>query len=206
MYWPDSAESWIQVLTFVPIFVISVIGFALFLSKLWQYRRPAVWPAATRHDLYNALAAKHHEEAARIAEYDRSLASVLLVSMLGDAGRSRQRLRERALESGARLARRLEAKLDGLALIATLGPLFGLFGTVVGIVLVFERLAAGSGAASPRDLAGGIGTALYTTIFGLIVGVLAIVSHWYLRQRVDRQVAALEIVAGELVDRLSGDE
>src|SRR5690606_20720331 len=104
----------------------------------------------------------------RIAQQDRSLASVLLLSMLPDRGRSRVRLRERALESGARLARRLESGLDGLALIATLGPLFGLFGTVVGIVLVFERLAAGTGAASPRELAGGIGTALYTTIFGII--------------------------------------
>jgi biopolymer transport protein ExbB len=204
--WPAGIEGWIRTATFVPIFVISVLGFALFLAKLWQYRRPAVWTIATRQSLFDALGAGDTEKVVRLARHDHSLASQLLLALLPDSGRPRRRVRERALELGARLARALESRLDGLALIATLGPLFGLFGTVVGIVLVFERLGAGAGVASPRELAAGIGTALYTTIFGLIVGVFAVVAHWYLRQRVERKVAALEFAASDLIDRLSAEQ
>lgn len=201
--WSADVEGWIQVATYVPIVAISVVGFAVFLAKAWQYRRPAVWAPATRDAVYASLEAGSHVQALAAVDGDRSLASEVLRVLASDAGRPRQRLRQRAEDAGSRLARHLEAGLDGLALVATLGPLFGLFGTVVGIVLVFERLSAGTGVASPRELAGGIGTALYTTILGLIVGVSATVSHWYLRQRLDRQMGALEAVAGDLVDRLA---
>jgi biopolymer transport protein ExbB len=182
-----------------------VLGFALFLNKLWQFRRPALWNTATEQSVFAALGKKDYQRVLAVAAHDRSLASRLLRALVGEAGRPRQRVRERALDVGSHMARQLESGLDGLALIATLGPLFGLFGTVVGIVLVFERLGAGTGVASPGELAGGIGTALYTTIFGLIVGVLAVVAHWYLRQRVDRKLAVLEMATSELVDRLGED-
>lgn len=203
MGWSADVEGWILFATYVPIVAISVLGFAVFLAKAWQYRQPAVWTPTTRDAVYAALETGDPAQALAIVHDDRSLASQVLRVLVRDAGRPRQRLRERAEDAGSRLARHLEGGLDGLALIATLGPLFGLFGTVVGIVLVFERLSAGTGVASPRELAGGIGTALYTTILGLIVGVSAIVSHWYLRQRLDRQMAALEAVASDLVDRLA---
>jgi biopolymer transport protein ExbB len=205
MGWSAAVERWILIATYLPIVAISVLGFSVFLAKAWQYRHPAIWRPPTRDEVFAALAAGDRGRALQAVGEDRALASQML-RLLDGAGRSRARLRERAVDAGSGLARQLESGLDGLALIATLGPLFGLFGTVVGIVLVFERLSAGTGVASPRELAGGIGTALYTTILGLIVGVSAVVSHWYLRHRLDRQLAALETVAADLVDRLAEED
>ena len=59
--------------------------------------------------------------------------------------------------------------------------------------------------AGPQELAGGIGTALYTTVAGLIVGILALVFHGYLQARVDSQVAELEEASLRIVDQLHGE-
>ena len=77
-------------------------------------------------------------------------------------------------------------------------------GTVVGIVLVFERLAGAEGIVSAHQLAGGIGTALYTTVAGLIVGMLALVSHRFLLALADGAIAQLESVGQELLDLIEG--
>lgn len=84
-------------------------------------------------------------------------------------------------------------------MLTALGPLFGLLGTVIGIVLVFNRLATSDGMATPEDLAGGIGTELYTTIAGLIVGILALVAQRYLESRADQRVRQLEAFGTRMV-------
>jgi len=99
----------------------------------------------------------------------------------------------------------LERRLDWLSLIATLGPLLGLLGTVVGIVLVFGKVAVSEGLATPHDLAGGIGTALYTTLFGLIVGVFALVSHLILSNWLKKIDGKMVAVILEFVDLLAGN-
>ena len=96
----------------------------------------------------------------------------------------------------------MEHGLGAMALIATLGPLLGLLGTVVGIVLVFNRLAVDGSVATASQLAGGIGTALYTTIAGLVVGVCGLIAHRYLTAQVDRLLAQLDTLGQELVDLL----
>jgi biopolymer transport protein ExbB len=103
------------------------------------------------------------------------------------------------------MVRELEYGLGGLALIATLGPLLGLLGTVVGIIMIFGQLTAAVGTASPQQLAGGIGTALYTTVVGLIVGVLALVSHRLIAARIDRIVADLERSTLEVIEIVCED-
>ncbi len=84
--------------------------------------------------------------------------------------------------------------------------MFGLLGTVVGIVIVFDRLAGAGGLVSPGQLAGGIGIALYTTIAGLIVGIFALVSHRWLAARCDHATAKLEAIGHELLELVGEDD
>ena len=204
MLWVD-VEIWVRWLTFLPIIAASVVGLALSLWKRAQLRRPNLPPPQVMRDVHEFLAARQINKAQALIHGDKARASQIVEVVLSNAGRSRELITDRAQQQGRQLANGLEYGMGGLALIATLGPLLGLFGTVVGIALVFHKLAALQGVTTPQDLAGGIGTALYTTIAGLIVGILALVTHRYFAARIDRTVAELEAETAVLVDQACGE-
>ncbi|WP_199883803.1 MotA/TolQ/ExbB proton channel family protein [Anaerosinus massiliensis] len=91
---------------------------------------------------------------------------------------------------------RLEKYLYILATIATIAPLLGLLGTVLGMIKTFQA-AALSGAGNPQLLAEGIAEALYNTAAGLFVTVFCIICHAYFRNWVERRVRLLEAHAKE---------
>lgn len=205
MTWPASLETWIQLLAFLPIVACSVVGFGLALAKWFETRETTGGDEPLLIEVRTLIMKGDHVTALELSQVDASRASRIVTAVLRQAGGSREALKDRAAHVGAQIARELEYGLGGLALIATLGPLFGLLGTVIGIVIIFEELAASGGLATPQQLAGGIGTALYTTVAGLIVGVFALLSHRYLATRVDRMLAGLDAVALDIVELVCGE-
>lgn len=199
-------ETWIRGLSFAPIVLCSVAGFAVTLWKWQQLRRADFPPADALTRLYGLLDTGDLSGALAVVASDPSRSARIVRSLLPLAGRASDRLDARAGQVGGEVARELEYGLGALGMIATMGPLFGLLGTVVGITVVFNRLAGSAGLSSPQQLAGGIGTALHTTIAGLLVGVAALVSHRYLAARVDQRIGQLETVATDAVERLSRDD
>jgi len=198
---PENVEAWVRWLTYSPLIVCSIVGSALTIAKWLQLRQVLLPPDALIGDVARLLDDGKAEAAATRLRVEAARAVPMVHSALVASELPRDALREQVVLAGRRIGDDLERGLGSLALLASLGPLFGLLGTVVGIVLVFNRLAAGDGA-TPADLAGGIGTALYTTIIGLIVGILALVCHRYLSARVDRAVAELERFGARLVNVL----
>lgn len=84
-----------------------------------------------------------------------------------------------------------------LAVLGTIGnisPLLGLLGTIVGMIVAFESIAA-SGTGDPRVVAGGISQALITTATGLIIAVPAIIFHRYLGHKAEKARASIEMYA-----------
>lgn len=192
---PDTVEAWAMVLTLLPIFLCSVVGSAMTVAKwvqLYRSRRAGehvfseVGPLIGAHDFARVLP---------VTQSNRSHVARLIERTVAAADLPPDRLNKHIEQAGRDLARELDRGLDAIGLITTLAPLLGLFGTVVGIVLIFQQLDASQGVASPHQLAGGIGTALYTTIAGLIVGMCALISHRYLLGLADSAIAQLEAVA-----------
>ena len=197
----DTSDAWIQWLTYSPLVICSIVGSTLTVAKWLQLRQACLPPEALMGDMVRLLDDGSPGAAATRLSVERARAVPMVHAALAASELPRDALREQVALAGRQIGDDLELGLGGLALLASLGPLFGLLGTVVGIVLVFNRLAAGDGA-TPADLAGGIGMALYTTIVGLVVGILALVSHRYLSARVDRTIAELERFGARLVNAL----
>jgi biopolymer transport protein ExbB len=193
-------EALVRWLMFVPIIACSVTGLAITIAKWLQFRQPDLPAERTMADVARLIAEGDLERARLRAAEDESRGSRLLEAATSCGSRPRDLIKEQVVLAGGELGDEIEYGLGGLSLLAALGPLFGLLGTVVGIVLVFSRLAASGGMAAPEDLAGGIGTALYTTIAGLVVGILALVFHRYLESRADQVVARLETFGVKVVD------
>lgn len=198
---PETFEAWVQWLTYSPLVICSIVGSTLTLAKWLQLRQAFVPPEALIGDVARLLDEGNAEAAVTRLSVETARAVPMVHSAIAASELPRDALREQVVLAGRRIGDDLEQGLGALALLASLGPLFGLLGTVVGIVLVFNRLAEGDGA-TPADLAGGIGTALYTTIIGLIVGILALVCHRYLSTRVDRAISELERFGAHIVNVL----
>ena len=106
-------------------------------------------------------------------------------------------LRAAMENTGRAVAHRLEKYLSALATIASAAPLFGLLGTVIGMIEIFgSQGGAGGTGSNPAQLAHGISVALYNTAFGLIVAIPSLIFWRYFRARVDDYLLTLEL-AGE---------
>jgi len=200
------AEMGVRILSFAPILACNAIGFALALAKWVQVRRVIRSAGPLMRQVRTLIGAREYGRVLAVARADGSAASVVIEQALAAKGRSRPRVAAQIEQAGQEVVRVLDYGLGGIALIATLSPLFGLLGTVVGIVIVFNRLASAEGLVSPGQLAGGIGIALYTTIAGIIVGILAMVSHRWLSALCDQATAQLETMGHELLELISEDD
>lgn len=95
----------------------------------------------------------------------------------------------------------LERGMVWLSLFISIAPMFGFLGTVVGMVLAFDAIAA-AGDISPSLVAGGIQVALLTTVFGLIVAIILQFFYNYAVSKIDRIVVDMEEASIELIDSL----
>lgn len=108
---------------------------------------------------------------------------------------------ENALESAAQLsAARLRESLNYLSTIVTLSPLFGLLGTVIGMINAFSIFNMQAG--QPMAITGGVGEALIATATGLSVAVMALLFHTYFCHRLDKFVTDIEQVCAMMVNFL----
>lgn len=98
---------------------------------------------------------------------------------------------------------RLEKGLPGLASVAGGAPMIGFFGTVTGMIEAFFQMASAGNNIEVSTLAGGIYTALVTTVGGLAVGIIAYFAYNNLVARVDGVVRVLEARTMEFMDLLN---
>ncbi len=111
-------------------------------------------------------------------------------------------MKESIEEAGRAVTRDLDRFLTTLGTIASISPLLGLFGTVVGMIEIFgSQSAVGN---SPTVLAHGISIALYNTAFGLIVAVPSMIFYRHFRNRVDILTTEMEQQAIKLVEVVHG--
>ena len=103
--------------------------------------------------------------------------------------------------TGRVVAHRMERYLSALATIASVAPLMGLFGTVVGMIEIFGSQAP-TGGSNPALQAHGISVALYNTAFGLIIAIPALMFFRYFRGRVDEFALIMEQAAERMVPHL----
>ena len=187
-----------------PILLCSVIAAGIIVERLWTLQKRKVIPEKLMTGIWNLLSQdqlteKHIEEIERGSPLGRILSAGLINRKL-----SRDLVRESIEETGRFVAHDLERFISSLGTIATITPLLGLLGTVIGMIKVFaEIMAQGTGQANL--LAGGISEALITTAAGLVVAIPALICHRILQRRVDEIVVYMEQEALKLVDVLHGE-
>ena len=188
----------------VPILLCSVAALAIGIERGWTLQRSRVIPEDL---LANALrlARGGLGDAARLRELGvASPLGQVFAAGVANARRGRSLMKEAMAEAIAAVSHDLERYLTSLGIIASISPLLGLLGTVVGMIRVFAALML-DGAGHPEALAGGISEALITTAAGLTVAIPSLMLHRFFLRRVDDLVVALERQAAHLVDAAHDD-
>ena len=185
----------------LPIIASSVIAAAIILERLWTLQEKRVLPkhivAYVREWMqHNELEPEHLQKL-----HQSSPLGQILAAGLASRGESRDIVRERIEDSGRHVVHELERYLNPLHTIASISPLLGLLGTVIGMIKVFAAIMA-NGVGNPASLAGGISEALITTAAGLSVAIPALIGHRYLRGRVDGLVVKMEKEAWRFLETL----
>jgi biopolymer transport protein ExbB len=179
----------------------STIALAIFIERLIALRSGAIAPRALMHEVEELVNAGKVVEAIGRCVGSGTPAGHIFAAVLRRAGAGEKELRDVAQEVGRREAARLERFVEAIGVVAALGPLLGLLGTVLGMIKVFQKVNE-VGAGSPVEMAAGIWEALLATAMGLLVGIPALVMYRVVLSRVDALVLRLEDSAVSLVELL----
>jgi biopolymer transport protein ExbB len=184
------------------LIVASIVALALIAERLSFLRAKSVSPP----DLLNQVRQELEQHGASAAMLER-LASHSPLGRIFAAGLKNKDstpevMKEAIEEAGRAVAHELERFLTTLGTIASVSPLLGLFGTVVGMIEIFGSQTAGGN--TPAILAHGISVALYNTAYGLIVAVPSMIFYRHLRAKVDGLIIGMEQQAIRLVEIVHG--
>ena len=187
----------------VPILLCSVAALAIGIERGWTLHSARVIPKGLLDDAQRW--ARDGVGGARLGELAAgSPLGQVLAAGIANARRGRSLMKEAMTEAIAAVSHDLERYLTSLGIIASISPLLGLLGTVVGMIRVFSALMV-DGAGHPESLAGGISEALITTAAGLAVAIPSLMLHRFFLRRVDDLVVDLERHAAHLVDAAHSD-
>ena len=117
---------------------------------------------------------------------------------------TREVMKESIEEAGRAVSHDLDRYLTTLGTIASMSPLLGLFGTVVGMIEIFGSNSP-TGDSNPAQLAHGISVALYNTAYGILVAIPSMIFYRYFRAKVDSMVVEMELQALKLVETVHGE-
>ena len=152
-----------------PLLLASIVAVALIIERLVALRHSKVVPPG----LLQRVVTEFRKSGASVEMVANLEAHSPLGRVLGaglrNVGSSREIMKEAIEEAGSVVSHDLERYLTTLGTIASISPLMGLFGTVVGMIEIFASQTPGGG--NPVQLAHGISVALYNTGFGLLIAI-----------------------------------
>ena len=184
------------------LLLASVVAVWLIAERLWFLRSKNIAPAGLLDKTIQEFKQGGASSALLSGLSANSPLGRVFAAGLKNASNSPDVMKEAIEETGRTVAHELERFLTTIGTIATISPLLGLFGTVVGMIEIFgAQTAAGN---TPAVLAHGISVALYNTAYGLIVAVPSMIAYRHFRAKVTSLVIEMEQQAVKLVEIVHG--
>lgn len=182
-----------------PLLACSVLIISISIEKLWFLQTRLVSPNGLSKQVSNLLDNDLITKKQSIEISSLSSLGFLLVNCIKYRNLPRENLESKIEEKALEVKYNLERRLSMLGTIATISPLLGLLGTVVGMITAFTGLTETSGA-NPDLLAAGISQALITTAFGLLIAVPGLVLHKFFEQKINYLLISLQKEVSEFID------
>jgi biopolymer transport protein ExbB len=185
----------------IPIIFCSMAAIAIIAERFWSLRPNKVLPRHLVATVWNSVKNDTFQTSDIELLSKQSALGKILSAGLINRNQPRERIKESIEERGREVVHELERYLDILGTIASITPLLGLLGTVVGMIVVFTAITT-HGVGDPAALAAGISQAMVTTAAGLSVAIVSLIFYRYFRRRIDTIVVEMESEAIKMVDVL----
>jgi len=188
----------------VPILICSVIALAIIAERFWSLNSEKIIPKELLSSVWKLHKANQLDKSRQQTLATSSPLGRVLAAGLMNQSHGREIMKESIEETGRQVVHDLEKYLNTLGTIASITPLLGLLGTVIGMIHVFAAITA-HGAGDPAVLADGISQALITTASGLSVAIPSLMFYRYFRGKVDELVLKMEDEALKMVEMMHGE-
>lgn len=191
----------------IPIGLCSIIALAFGVERLVMLRRRRVIPKdfVTRFLRHLEQGELDRRTALELCEDNRSPVAEVFAHGVRKWGKPSVEVEQAIIDGGERQVSYLRKHLRILNAVATISPLLGLLGTVIGMIMCFNQIATSSAMGKSEQLAGGIGVALITTAGGLAVAIPALILYMYLAGRIDSLVMEMDSLSQKVVNLISAE-
>ena len=192
------------------ILLASISGLAVIIEKMYTFlSKEKKLLENEKNQLYKALRTGNKEEILKLCKDKTDSVSKSVTKIVSNMdinfdeldNSHRQVIEGIISESILEQTTELEKGMSLLGTVVNAAPQLGLLGTVTGMIAAFSALTR-NGTNSAKIVAGGISEALYTTAFGLIVAIPALVFYNYFNRRIDVIVAEMERAALQFLSRV----
>ena len=187
----------------LPLLICSVLLISIVIERIWFLQKRLVSPEGLLRTFIN----HSKDQSITIQQQDSYVESSSLGELLVTAYRFKDKPRniveDKVLEASSNVRMKLERNLNMLGIIASISPLLGLLGTVVGMITVFANINLVDGSSNSDLLASGISEALITTAFGLLVAVPGLIFYKYFSARVNLHMLNMQNELSKFVDFLN---
>lgn len=184
-----------------PILICLIFGLAVSIERIITLNLATTNTKKLLSQIEDALAKGGIEAAKDVTKNTKGPVASIFTQGLMRSSEGMEMVEKSIVSYGGVEMGRLEKGLIWISLFISLGPMLGFFGTVIGMVNAFDAIEA-AGDISPQVVAGGMKTALITTVGGLIVGMVLQVFYNYLVSKIDNLVNDMEDASITLVDIL----
>ncbi|MBL9088622.1 MAG: MotA/TolQ/ExbB proton channel family protein [Planctomycetia bacterium] len=183
------------------IIVLSVATVALIIECGVNIRRDKICRPELIDEIEALLEEDEVQEALELCESEPNFFTNMMAAGLSRANFGYDDIKSSIENRGAVEVTKMQQKVGWILWLSNIGPLLGLFGTVVGMIVAFKTIKALGAAVTPTDLATGISAALVTTFDGLVVSMPAVTAYQYFRDKVTKIAIDLGGVAEDMIQR-----
>ncbi|MEL7500149.1 MAG: MotA/TolQ/ExbB proton channel family protein [Planctomycetota bacterium] len=193
----------------IPIGLCSFLLVVFTFERFVSLRRSRIIPTQFTRLFLNQLSNGELDQDAAVilCERDNSPMANVFKAGIHKWGRPAVEVEQAVLDEGERTSNRLRKYLRLINGVATLCPLFGLLGTVLGMIYAFDSIASASASVvDPKALiATGISQALLTTAAGLTVAIPALIAYLFFSSRVDKHIMDIDALGMKVVHLISAE-
>lgn len=186
---------------------LSVLGFMFFVWFLLTINVRSVAPPAFVNEITNLVLVGRYDAAAEACRRSKGVfIAPIILRCVENHGKSQSIIMSMIDSEGRRLSDIIWNRISYLADISNVAPMFGLLGTVIGMITAFFGLDKESGSIDSSILSQGVGQAMTTTMFGLMVGISALVFYSIIKSRATKTLAEAEAAVHTIADRIRNAE
>jgi biopolymer transport protein ExbB len=185
------------------LLVASIVAITLIIERTIFLRSKKIVPVTLLDEVVQELKQRGVSQQMLVKLSEGSPLGKVFAAGLKNIKSAPEVMKESIEEAGRGVTHELDRFLTALGTIASISPLLGLFGTVIGMIEIFGSQNAGG--AAPAELAHGISVALYNTAVGLIVAVPSMIAYRHFRAQVETLTIEMEQQAIKLVEIVHGE-